>query len=353
MDAASPLRLYVGTYTFENAIGIYRFHFDPAAGSLADAGPALESANPSFLALHPNGQYLYAVNEQGEPGGGVSALGIDPQSGALSLINEQPSHGTLPCHLSIDATGRWLFVANYGSGSLAVYPIQDGGSLGEASDVIQHEGHGPDQGRQEGPHAHAIYVTPDNRYVLACDLGIDKVMIYRLDREQGKLLPHGEAVLQPGAGPRHLDFHPNGKYVYVINELDSTLAVFAYDAEAGRLSALQTLSTLPEDYTGPKSAAEIMVHPSGRFIYASNRGQSNSIAIFAVEETSGKLALVGHVSSQGQNPRHFTIDPSGKYLLAANQDSDSIVTFALDLGTGHLSELSSTEIPWPVCLKFA
>jgi 6-phosphogluconolactonase len=353
----SPLLLYAGTYAAENANGVYLYHLDPVSGALTEVGRAQAGANPSFLTPHPDGRHLYAVNEltefQGQPGGAVSALAVDPEAASLSPINQRASHGTLPCHLTIDRTAYWLLVANYGNGTLAVYPIEADGSLGPASDVIQHQGKGLDPQRQEGPHAHMVNVTPDNRFVLACDLGIDKLLTYQLDLEKGQLLPHAETVLPPGSGPRHLDFHPSGKYVYVINELSATLMAFTYDTEAGRLNELQTVPAFPDDYFGEKAGAEILVHPSGKFVYSTNRGQSNSLAGFAVDESAGRLTLVGHTSTLGRTPRSFVIDPNGRFLLVANQDSGSLVVFEINIQTGDLSYLSKVNVPAPTCLMFA
>jgi 6-phosphogluconolactonase len=355
--APSSQRLYVGTYTNGNAEGVYLYRLDPARGALSQVGKSPAGANPSFLALHPNGRYAYAVNElaefQGKPGGAVSALAMDSETGSLSLLNQRPSGGTYPCHLAIDRTGRWLFVANYGSGTLAVYPIESSGRLGAATDVIQHHGSGLDPMRQDGPHAHAVNVSPDNRFLLACDLGIDKVLVYRMDLENGKLISHAETGFPPGSGPRHLDFHPNGTSVYVISELKTTLTAFQFDSEAGGLNELQILSTLPEDYSGEQSGAEVLVHPSGKFVYCSNRGQSNSLTLFAADESTGRLTFVGTTSTHGRTPRNFAIDPNGRFLMAANQDSGTLASFTINPQTGDLGFLETANVPSPVCLKFA
>jgi 6-phosphogluconolactonase len=277
-------------------------------------------------------------------------MAIAPQTGSLSPLNRQPSHGTYPCHLALDRTGNWLFVANYGDGVLAVYPVAEDGSLGPASDVIQHRGRGPDLERQQGPHAHAVYPSLDNRFVLACDLGIDRILVYRFDPEKGKLVLQHEVGAQPGAGPRHLDFHPQGQYLYLINEMSATLTAFRY--EDGQLSELQTASILPEGDPGPRSGAEVAVHPSGRFVYASNRGESNSLVIFAVDETTGRLATLSYQSTRGSSPRGFAIDPGGRFLLVANQDSDSVVSFKIDPTTGELGFMSQIKLPSPACVLF-
>ena len=347
--------LYAGTYAGNDAESIFLYQMDPATGALESVDAFKAGADPSFLALHPTGQYLFAVNEsgvsQGQPGGEVSTFSIDPQSGKLTLLNRQPSRGSAPCHLNVDRTGQFVLVANYGSGSLAVFPVAGDGRLGSASQVVQHTGHGPNAGRQKGPHAHSIAAAPDNRFVLSCDLGIDKLLVYGFDSGSGGLLPNSEAVFPPGSGPRHLDFHPAGHYVYVISELTSTMTVFAYAAEDGTLTRLQTLSTLSEGYTGSKSGAEVYVHPSGKFVYGSNRGH-DSIVIFSIDEATGRLTLVGHESTRGRTPRNFVIDPTGAFLLVANQDGNTIIVFRIDLQTGRLGYLQSVNVPKPVCLKF-
>ncbi len=356
-------RLYIGTYAEAEAASIYLYQMDNATGKLEYQDSFKAGANPSFLALSPNSNYLYAVNEldtfQGQPGGAVSAFAIDSSSGKLTFLNQQPSHGGAPCHLTTDQQGRFLFVANYLSGTLAVYPIETDGRLATASDVVQHpfdklraqSGKGVNAERQEGPHAHFVSFTPDNRFVLSCDLGIDQVLVYRFDSANGKLISHSTAPLAPGAGPRHLAFHPAGQFAYVINELDSTLTVFEYAAETGTLTKLQTLSTLPEGYTGFNSCAEVAVHPTGRYVYGSNRGH-DSLVIYAVNEATGKLTLMSHEPTRGKNPRHFAIDPSGLFLLAANQDSANVIVFQIDTRTGQLSYLQQVSVPKPVCLTF-
>jgi len=348
-------RLYIGTYAEAEAAGIYLYQMDSATGTLEYRDSFKAGVNPSFLTLSPDNKYLYAVNElatfQGQPGGAVSAFAIDSSSGKLTFLNQQPSHGGAPCHLITDREGRFLFVANYLSGTLAVYPIETDGRLAAASQVVQHSGKGVNVERQEGPHAHFITLTTDNRFALSCDLGIDQVLVYQFDSANGKLLSHSTAELSPGAGPRHLDFHPEGRFAYVINELDSTLTVFEYAAEIGTLTKLQTLSTLPEGYTGFNSCAEVAVHPTGRYVYGSNRGH-NSLVIYAVNEATGKLTLMSHEPTRGKNPRHFAIDPTGSFLLAANQDSDNMIVFQIDMRTGQLSYLQQVAVPKPVCLTF-
>lgn len=356
--------VFVGTYTSNlgfvdgKAKGVYAYWFEPSDGKLKYAYTLEGLENPSFLAVHPNGRWLYVVSElmefQGMPGGGLSALEIEAGSGNLKLMNQQPTYGGAPCHVSLDHSGRFVLVANYMGGNVSIYPIQPDGSLGGVSDRVQHTGKGLNPNRQEAPHAHSINPDPSNTFALVCDLGLDKVMIYRLDLENGKLLPHTEpfASLHPGAGPRHLDFHPNGHFVYVINELDATLTAFTWEAQTGQMRELQTVSTLPRGFSGPKSCADVHVHPNGKFLYGSNRGH-DSLAIFAVDETTGRLELIGHESTRGKTPRNFVIDPSGDYLLVANQDSSTVAVFRINLQSGKLDLNGDlTDIPTPVCLKF-
>jgi 6-phosphogluconolactonase len=346
--------LYIGTYSMADLDSIYIYQMDPVTGLLESHEGFKAGANPSYLTLSPNGQFLYAVNQlttfEGQPGGAVSAFAIDPLSGKLRFLNQQPSHGSGPCHLTTDKEGRFLLVANYLSGTLSVYPIDAQGRLDTASQVVQHHGRGVAR-EQEGPHAHFVTVSPDNRFVLCCDLGIDKVLVYRFDTVNGKLFAHSEAVLPQGAGPRHLDFHPNGKYIYLINELNSTMTVFTYNTETGTINERQTLSTLPEGFKGANSCAEVWVHPSGKYVYGSNRGH-DSICIFSVDEGTGRLRLMGHEPTRGKTPRYFGLDPTGRFLLAANQDSDTVVNFQIDTRTGRLSYLQLIDVPKPVCVKF-
>jgi 6-phosphogluconolactonase len=313
--------------------------------------------NPSCLALHPHKPYLYAVNEVGDFGGqasgAVSAFAIEPESGDLTFLNQQPTQGAGPCYLTVDQTGRYVLSANYGGGSVCVHPIQANGALGQATDFIQHEGSSVNPRRQQGPHAHSINLDPANRFAFAADLGLDKILIYRLDLDSGKLSPNKPAWVgvAPGAGPRHFDFHPNRRYAYVINEIGNTVTAFAYDEAAGALTEIQTISTLPDDFSATSHTADIHVAPSGKFLYGSNRGH-NSIVIFAIAEESGALTLVGHEPTQGRTPRDFAIDPSGTYLFAANQDTDTVVTFRIDQQTGELKPTGHVlDAATPVCIR--
>lgn len=350
--------VYVGAYTHSlphvesKANGIAAYRLDAATGVLAFAHAHEGIANPSYLALDPSRRFLYCVEEMAE--GRVHAFAIEQETGALTALNQQPSHGSGPAHLSVDRSGRWVFVANYGSGSIAVLPILADGRLGPATDVVQHTGQGVHPERQQGPHAHWIGADPANRFVLVADLGLDAILRYRLDVANGTLArddaPAG--AVQPGAGPRHLAFRPDGRYVYAINELDSTLVAYAYNAATGALQPLQRLSTVPDSFTGTNWTSALRVSPSGRFVFGSNRGH-DSIVIFGSDPETGLLSYVGHEPTQGQTPRDFNIDPTGTFLLAANQDSDTIVTFRIDAATGHLSATGQVATAtMPVCLDF-
>lgn len=354
----TKLLLYVGTYTRGDSEGIYRFYMNPATGELTPAGVTAGVDNPSFLAIHPDLHTLYAVNEvmefDGKSGGALSAFHIEPNSGDLTFLNQQPTHGGAPCYVSVDADGKVVLVANYAGGNLATYLVQEDGSLSEPADLIQHSGSGPNPKRQEGPHAHSINLTPDNQYAVAADLGLDKVLIYRLDTTTGKLTSHEPpaATVPAGEGPRHFAFHPNGNFFYVINEMGSSVTVFAYDRDRTAFTPLQTISTLPTDWEGKSSCADIHLSPSGRFLYGSNRGH-DSIAIFAVDPIHGTLAAIGHTSTGGRTPRNFAIDPTGSFLLAANQDTHSIVVFGIDREHGTLDATGiEAKVPMPVCLAF-
>ncbi len=356
-NEARELTLYVGTYTSKKSEGIYVYRMDRVSGELKRFN-SIKAVNPSFLAIDRSKRYLYAVNEVrefgGKPGGAVSAFAIDPANGNLRFLNQQPSLGSDPCHLTVNRNRRFLLVANYTGGNVAVLPILRNGSLGPAADMKQHEGSSTKE-QQKGPHAHCIILDASERHALAADLGIDKVMVYRFDQTTGKLNPGKQpwASLQPGAGPRHLTLHPSGKYAYVINELDSTVTTFRYSGADGRLSPLDTVSTLPETLTGTSFCADVHVSPSGKFLYGSNRGH-DSIVGFSIDQRTGRLRQIEHVSTEGKWPRNFTIDPTGRFLLVANQHTDNVVTFRIDSQTGRLKPTGHVaEIPVPVCLKFA
>lgn len=359
LPAAAPrdLRVYFGTGGTSK--GIYVSRFDAATGRLTEPELAVETKSPTFLALHPGRSMLYAVGEYAaddQRGGVVSAFSLSPTMDRLTLLNQQSSGGPGPCHLSVDAQGGYVLVANYAGGSVASLPIRADGSLGEAASIIQHTGSSVHPQRQTKPYGHFIAMDPANRFALACDLGLDKVLVYRLDEKTGDLTPNDPAfgTVPPGAGPRHLAFSPNGQFVYVVNEMGSSVTVFAYDAPRGALTELQTIATLPEDFPGRtrSTCAEVEVHPSGKFVYASNRGH-DSIAVFAVDAPTGKLSFVEHQSTHGGIPRHFKLDPGGRWLLAANQASDSVVVFAVDSTTGRLKPTGQTvTVPAPMCVLF-
>ena len=349
--------MYVGTYTRETSAGIYAYRFDSESGTFEEVGLVAEMREPSFLALHPTEQYLYAVSETddfNEDGSGsVVAFGVSQRSGALSKLNEVSSRGGWPCHINVDASGRMLILANYKGGNIASFPINEDGSIGEASSFFQHEG-GSVHERQDQPHAHSADFSADNRFAFFSDLGLDQVKIYRADPGAATLAPHDppNVSVQAGSGPRHLALHPGGRSAYGVNELSSTVTVYDYDAEAGELSVAQTVSTLPEGFEGENYTAEIYVHPSGKFVYASNRGH-DSIAVFALDPSTGRLTPKGQVSTNGEWPRNFDFSPDGRYLLVANQNSDNIVVFSLDSETGALTPTGiDLSIDAPVCLLF-
>jgi 6-phosphogluconolactonase len=351
--------LYVGTYTTGESKGIYVYRYNTASGQLTPLGLAAESANPSFLAVAPNGKFLYAVNElqnfNGEKSGAVTAFAIDHKTGKLARLNQVASRGEDPCYISLDKTGKYVLVANYTSGNVAVFPVQKDGSLGEASAFVQHHGSGPNHERQEGPHAHWIQTTADNRFAIVADLGLDKLMVYRFDASNGSLTPNDPPAgdLAPGEGPRHVAFAPDQKFAYSANELKSTVTAFSYDAEKGVLERFQTVSTVPKDFRGNNDAAEIHIHPNGRLLYTSNRG-ADSIAQFSIDGKSGSVALLDTFSTQGKSPRDFELDPDASHLLVANQDTGNVVVFRIDPATGRALPTpgQSIKIPAPVCLTF-
>ena len=350
--------LFVGTYTGHEGSasrGLYVYRMDPASGELTFERAVDGILNPSYLDIHPELNFLYAVIETqsfgGERVGGVSALSI--ASGASAVLNQQPSHGTDPCHISVEQAGRFALVANYSSGSVAMFPIQADGRLAPATEIVQHSGSSVHPERQAGPHAHCILPDPTNHFAIAVDLGLDKFLVYEMDLERGKLNKHAQVDVPAGAGPRHLTFHPNGKFAYLINELNSTLIGYRYHSKTGAFEELQTVPALPADFTGENLCAAIKVSPHGKFLYASNRGH-DTIVCFRVDEATGMLTYGSHTSTGGREPRDFAIDPSGNFLLAANQKSDTIVTFQIDGESGELSRTGpEVEVSMPVCLKFA
>ncbi len=347
--------LFVGSYTYTTPNNAHReegisiFEFEPESGELKLISKQPAGKNPSFLSIHPNGQYLYAVNELGE--GTVSAFQIDHVSKTLTFLNRQVTSGSAPCYVSCDRDGKWLMVSNYGNGSLAIYPINKDGTLEPHSDSVQHQGSGPDAVRQEGAHAHSIISDLQGEYILAADLGLDKVLLYTIDENSGKLRPHSFPSLSvpPGSGPRHMVFHPNNKYFYVANEMGNTVTACTWSQENGVLDAFQTLPTLPSDFSDNSSVADIHISPGGKFLYVSNRGH-NSLAVFMVQE-DGSLVPSGHVSSAGRWPRNFALTPSGSHLIAANEHTDNLVVFSLDDRTGIPEPTGiNFEVPKPVCI---
>jgi 6-phosphogluconolactonase len=346
------VRVYFGTYTSRGSEGIYLAELDLKTGQLSQPQLAAKVTNPSFLAKHPHKPLLYAVSEvatsEGKKGGGVTAFRIEPETGWLTRINAQPCGGAGPCHLSIDATGQYVLVANYSAGSVSSLPIREDGSLGELVSYIKHEGRSINQQRQEAAHAHSINVDAANRFAIAADLGTDELLVYQLDPAKATLTPQGRTQTPAGGGPRQFAFHPQGKFAYSNNELTSSVSSYRYDTETGKLTLLDTVTTLPHEVAG-NTTAEIKVHPNGQFVYVSNRGH-NSIALFKVK-ADGTLAPQGHYSTQGKTPRNFNL--FGKYLLAANQDSDDVFVFSIDEASGKLSPTgSSIKVSMPVCVLF-
>ncbi len=353
--SAEKILVYFGTYTGGESAskGIYASWLDLETGVLNDPFLVSEVENPSFIEIHPNGKVLYAVGEAWGSGG-LNAYFIDADTGDLIFLNKQSSQGRGPCHLSIDHAGKNLLVANYTTGSAGVTPLQRDGLLSEPSGFVQHTGSSINPDRQKGPHAHSINVSPDDRFAFVADLGIDKIMIYKLDISKGTLSPNEPAFvkLDPGAGPRHFTFHPNGRYAYVINELNGTMTTFKYEKNTGALSPVQTITTLPKDYTAYNKCAEVRVHPSGRFLYGSNRGH-NSIVLYQINPDNGHLTLSGFATKGIDTPRNFNIDPTGKFCLVANQGNDTVIVFKIDQKTGKLTSTSSMiALSKPVCIRF-
>lgn len=342
--------LILGTYTGTGSKGIYVYRFNSDTGK-ADLVSTVESSNPSFLAISKNGDFVYAVNE--DKPGKVSAYSFNKTTGALALLNQVDAEGDHPCYVAIDKTGKWVAVGNYSSGTLSLYPVQKDGSLGKAIQRIQHLGSSVNTERQEGPHVHATVFSPDNKYLLVPDLGTDVLRVYAFNAKKGMLVP-AKSPLAPseaGAGPRHLCFSPDGKFVYLLEELTGTIAV--YEFQKGKLLLRQNISAQPLDYLGPAGSADIHVSPDGKYLYASNRAESNTIGIFKIQQGTGLLSLADHVSTEGKTPRNFNFDPTGKFLLAANQNSNNVVIFKVDKATGFLSDSGERiELPKPVCVAW-
>jgi 6-phosphogluconolactonase len=357
-DSSQKYLLFVGTYTKAESKGIYSFSYDAKSGEARNFELAAEAANPSFLAADPTQHILYAVNElteyKGASSGAVTAFTIDHTTGKLSEINQVASRGADPCYVSLDRSGKYVLVANYTGGSIAVFAVRKDGGLGDASAFVQHTGAGKNPQRQEGPHAHWIETTPDNHFAIVADLGLDEILVYRFDGSRGILTPNDPpfAKVEPSAGPRHFAFHPNGKFAYAIDELASTVTAFSFDSSRGVLKPLQSISTLPPEYKGANDTAEIHVLPNGKFLFASNRGH-DSIAVIAIDTNTGKLAPVEYVPTQGKTPRNFELDPTGSRLVVANQDTGNIVFFRINPQTGHLTPTGQDlKVPSPVSLRF-
>ena len=349
--------IYVGTYNEKDTPGIFVFEFDRKAGRLELIQEVGGMRSPSYLEINPNGRFLYAVNRSSvldeKKWGSVSAYQINQESGKLMHLNDQPSFGSESCHISIDSNGRMVFVSNYTTGNLTVFPIRKNGSLDVISDAVQHFGSSINQQRQKSPHVHQSILSNDDGFLFVSDLGIDKVKVYSIDYQEKKLtaISQSDGIVNQGSGPRHCVMHENSKFAYVINELSSTVTFFSYETESGKLTPAQTISTVPQDYDGTNYCADIHIHPSGKFLYGSNRGH-NSLAIFNIDQDSGKLSIVGHQSTYGEWPRNFLIDPKGEYIFVANQNSSNIVLYTVDSSTGQLKKIDSEiNVPKPVCLK--
>ncbi|MGA8314160.1 MAG: lactonase family protein [Terriglobales bacterium] len=355
--AAGKDLVYIGTYTDHGSKGIYVYRFDGATGQVTTLGVAAESPQPSFLTVDPTEHFLYAVNEldtyKGQHTGAVSGYSIDAATGKLSLLNEVSSRDAGPAHITLDQTGKYALVSNYTLGSVAVFPVLQDGRLGDFTDFVRHKGSSVNVERQEGPHAHAVALSADNRFALVADLGLDQILVYPFDAVAGTL-GHEPHITKThlGAGPRHLVFDPSGKFLYVINEMQSTVVSYSYDAARGELHELKTISTLPEKFAGNSDAAEVAVHPSGKFLYASNRGH-DSIAVFSIDPVKGALTRVEFVPTKGKTPRNFAIDPTGSWLFVANQASDDVVVFRIDGKTGHLTPTGQVlSVASPACVTF-
>jgi 6-phosphogluconolactonase len=364
MQAGNATLVYVGTQTQSNAKGIYVFRLRTEGNdvsqniTLVPMGLAVETQNPTFLELDLKRRILYAVNSVntfgGKPGGAVSAFSIADDTGKLTLLNQQPSMGAAPCHLTLDAQGKYVLVANYGGGNLSVLPVLGDGRLGEAVCVVQHSGKSIDSERQSAPHAHCVTPDPANRFVFVCDLGLDKVMSYRFDAQSGKLTPADPAftACKPGSGPRHMAFRPDGRFAYVVSEMSSTLTGFAYDAQTGRLKEIETVSTLPPYFDGKNAAAELGIHPSGKWLYVSNRG-NETVVLFEIDKDLGTLKYIEEQGTGGKTPRHFGIQPSAAHLAIGNQDSDTVLVCRIDSGNGRLKPSGVfAQVPSPVCIRF-
>jgi 6-phosphogluconolactonase len=355
---AAHIRVYIGSYTQKEKTGITLLEMNTKTGELERKAAVYDGPNPTYLVISPDHRFLYACNEvgdyNGDKAGAAAAFSIDPATGSLTLLGQQSTKGDGPCHIEVDKQNKIVLAANYGGGSLAAFPVHSDGTLGPASAFIQHEGKSVDPARQEGPHAHCFTLDASNRYAFACDLGLDKVYVYKVDKTTATLEPNDPpfATVPPGSGPRHIAFTPNNHFAYVCNEMLSTVTAFAYDPASGKLTSLQTLSTVPKDFHGDNSTAEIETSHDGRFVYVSNRGH-NSIAIFSIDGKSGHLTPVGHQSTEGKTPRCFKIDPTGNWMIAANQDTDNVISLRVDRKTGKLTPTGhSVRVSMPVCVQY-
>ena len=349
---AADTYVFFGTHSAGPGIGFSVGHFDTATGVLTSPRFDVEAVEPAFFLIHPDGRHLYTCNS-GLPGG-VSAYVIDSKTAQLTLLNKEPSGGGDPSYVSLDKTGRFLFVANYSGGNIAAFALKEDGGIGARTAFVQHTGHSVNPARQAHAFAHSIIVDPSNRFVLAADLGADRLFVYRFDEKTGSLTANDppSALVKPGSGARHVTFDSNGRRVYLINELSSTVIAFDWDSAHGALTEFQTVSTLPADFKGVSNCAEILVHPNGKFLYGSNRGH-NSIAVFAIEPASGRLTPVEFVSTQGKMPRNFAFDPSGKWIVCTNHDSNNAVVFRVDEATGRLTQTGRpVAVPSPFCERF-
>jgi 6-phosphogluconolactonase len=350
-------RIYIGTYTEHGSQGIYVCEFDASTGTLTPPELAAATANPSFLAVAPDRHFLYAINEtdhfNGQPTGGVTAFSVAPATGKLTLLNQVSSLAPGPAYITLDRSGHYALVANYDEGSVAVYRIQPDGRIGDSTAFVRHYGSSVDKERQKGPHAHSIAMSPDNRYAIVADLGLDELLVYPFDASQGTLGTPRVVKADPGVGPRHLTLAASGKFVYVINEMQSSLTVYSYDASDGSMAPRQKISTLPTSFHGENTAAEVVLDPTEKFLYASNRGDDNSIGVFTVDRAKGTVTLVEFVPTGGKTPRNFAIDPSGRWLVAANQDSNNIITFRINSKTGRLTRAGKAiEVDSPTIVDF-
>lgn len=349
---AADLFVYFGSHSKGPNIGFSLAHFDTDTGHLTTPVFLQEAVAPAYFTIHPDGRHLYTCNS--DPGSSVSAYAIDPATARLTLLNEKPSGGGEPCYAGLDATGRFLMIANYSAGNIAVFALRPDGSLGERTAFVQHTGSSINPDRQTQPHAHTIRVDANNRFVLVADLGVDKLFVYRFDPKTGGLQPNDPpfVTVPPGSGPRHLAFHPNGRHVYLINELSSTIIHFGWNADRGVLTPLETVSTLPEDFKGTSTCAEVLIHPSGKFVYATNRGH-DSVAVFSVGARTGRLTPIQHIPTRGKTPRNCEFDPTGKWLLVSNHDSNNAVVFGIDPKSGRLTQTGEpVTVPSPFCERF-